>query len=1392
MRSNTIMPAFAWHRLWVAREHHSAASPGVMVAENWIAQAAGESLEQLEETPCLILLGESGMGKTYAMRSERDRIHSRGGDVLAVDLREYASDDRLHREVFDGAQWKVWRAGDRVLWLFIDAWEESLIRLQNLAAYLASQLAGIDAARLRLRIASRPVEWSVELESGLMALFGDDSVQACNLLPLTEDDVRSAATASGVEAGAFMTELDQLRLLPLASRPLTLRFLLDSFEESGSLPDTQEQAYAQGLLRLCREPQPTLRRQRVDRGLSEEHVLAAASRIAAVTLLCRKSSVVVDWQGGRLPDEDIRTADIVGYLPEMVNDRGIDIREPELHAALATGLFTAAGPGRVRWAHQSYAEYLAARYLVRHGMPSKQVLPLIQSAGDPEGKLVPQLHGLAGWLYGMDSGVVDEVLVREPEALVGSGVIAADAADRRRLVDSLLDAFAAERLELTNQLVQSLRGLDHPELADQLRAAVLDRGVAEASRMAAVQVAIACRVSSLSDAFADLALDPSEDLSLRKRCVHALYSIGTAAARGRMRLLVLRAVPGSDDRELRHWAIACAWRLTITVAEALNALEMPHGYIDGSVVFLLVRDLPESLTEGELPGALEWVARQPASIEISVQAHSIIEKILTGAWDHIGSAAVAEAFGRALWARLGYHEPLPPPVGRTTADATPHDLAARRNVLRVAIPVGTSPREAAARLSFAPRPFLASPDLGWLIEELNTETDPAWRLILSGLICYVTDQRDLDQVGALFEAAASSPELRQLIRPLTEPVPLDSEVARQQREMYQRIRRLEEQRRLDPQAGVDWAGELAAGLDRCREEPSFFWWLNVMLARDERTADISSDLRELPGWQEADEPTRREIVAAASRYTTQADAPTWGEHPEQSRPGLSAVRALRLLMDEAPGEFEATRSDVWARWAAAVMAYPDYHGNDPAFLKNMVARACREAPDATAAAATGQIVRESAAELHHLFVLGRLRDCGDGPMVDALARIAADDSLHPQVLAEVLEQLLRWAPEIGREAALVVVEELGKAQSATDRALAAARVLLLEDTEQSWSAVWKSLVRHPDRADEVITGMAVTLGLEAGRVTARLDTSDLIALCEWLIDRFPPAPDAASVPSPRYLTPFDSVEDMRRAGLNELAGRGTRDASSALERMSAGHPDDMQLRHLAGIARTVLRARSWIAPSPAELLRMVASHESRWVESPDHLLDLVLEALAAYQVKLRHESWVVEGLWDQDRAGGWSPKPETQFRDAVAAHLRDVLRGRMVVVNREVEVGRLPGAHTGQRTDILVTAVRNDPAGRGGDTVSVVIEVKGCWHAEWRTAMRSQLVDDYMDSSGLTHGVYLVGWFDCEAWKTGVGRTRCRGGAESARRQLGRLASDLSIDARRISARVIEAPLRNK
>jgi hypothetical protein len=41
------------------------------------------------------------------------------------------------------------------------------------------------------------------------------------------------------------------------------------------------------------------------------------------------------------------------------------------------------------------------------------------------------------------------------------------------------------------------------------------------------------------------------------------------------------------------------------------------------------------------------------------------------------------------------------------------------------------------------------------------------------------------------------------------------------------------------------------------------------------------------------------------------------------------------------------------------------------------------------------------------------------------------------------------------------------------------------------------------------------------------------------------------------------------------------------------------------------------------------------------------------------------------------------------------------------------------------------------------------------TAMRSQLADDYLQSSGLSHGIYVVGYYDAPRW-TGTGSTTAR------------------------------------
>ena len=48
--------------------------------------------------------------------------------------------------------------------------------------------------------------------------------------------------------------------------------------------------------------------------------------------------------------------------------------------------------------------------------------------------------------------------------------------------------------------------------------------------------------------------------------------------------------------------------------------------------------------------------------------------------------------------------------------------------------------------------------------------------------------------------------------------------------------------------------------------------------------------------------------------------------------------------------------------------------------------------------------------------------------------------------------------------------------------------------------------------------------------------------------------------------------------------------------------------------------------------------------------------------------------------------------------------------------------------------------------ITVIIEVKGCWNEKLNTSMKEQLVNRYLKDNTCQHGIYLVGWFDCEQW----------------------------------------------
>ncbi len=111
-------------------------------------------------------------------------------------------------------------------------------------------------------------------------------------------------------------------------------------------------------------------------------------------------------------------------------------------------------------------------------------------------------------------------------------------------------------------------------------------------------------------------------------------------------------------------------------------------------------------------------------------------------------------------------------------------------------------------------------------------------------------------------------------------------------------------------------------------------------------------------------------------------------------------------------------------------------------------------------------------------------------------------------------------------------------------------------------------------------------------------------------------------------------------------------------------------------------------------------------------MEVVVDSLQLLQTKLRGETLRTQFLWDGNR-----PKSEEAISDLVKGHLEDDLKQRGVVVVREVQI------HRQERTDIHVDAVIRDERNEVFDLVKVIIEVKGCWHTELKTAMTTQLVE---------------------------------------------------------------------
>jgi hypothetical protein len=1355
---------------------------------------------------CVVLLGEPGSGKSTAMRAAKHACHDarrRGGEGRGhephwLDLHDVGSSEDLRRWLFDHPVFASWKQGNGRLVLFLDSFDECRISLPNLPSILINELKDCPVDRLNLRIASRPGSWSAELEAGLRELWGDHSVLCRQLLPLRHRDVVQWAKEGGVNPVAFLTAVRSAGALPLAGKPLTLDFLVEAFRRDGALPERQADLYRSGCLRLCEESPPR-REHGLPRLLEARQRLAVAERIAALTTFAGRAAVFVGLDYSLAHNSDLVPADIYGHTE---TDRGNDfpVTHDAVREALDTGLFVSHGDGRLGWTHRTHEEFLAASYLARREFALPQIASLVVHPDDASGRLVPQLYGVVGWLAGMRSDVLAFVSERDPEALLHTDLSALAVADRPGIVTALLAAIEHGQVNDSDWGIRRwYAGLAHPDLAGQLRPVFRDRTKDVIVRRVAMHVAAETRERALVDALVAVALNPAEVVHLRSVAARAVVDIeaddeppGDGRPSGRYRLRRLVDIPAEEDwhDELKGWGLRAAWPRHLTAEELFVVLTPPDHSFSGAYRGFLLRGIADDLAPADFPTALAWALPYIDCPQPPIGLREVIDAVLVRALDHLGNPAVLDALARSAIARSRH-------LGRLLSEDPmddPLDRHPGRRLRILAHAIGTVADKDRDLLYLG---HLARPeDVPWMVDMLCGAAAPEkgrWARLIARLVRF----DDRAGVEAVLAAREREPTLHAVTSPLFDAVELDSDQARQGREDYEIWR--EDVRQVESPLDPPPTERVAGLLERFQAGETDSWWmLNLDLTLEPTSShygdEFEADLTALPGWGAANTDVRDALVDAAERYAVEVSPrpETWVKESERLnvyRPDFAGFRALHLLLTRAPQRLEALPPYVWVKWAPVVAAYPLLNPSEAdAAFRDLTALAHRHAPAETTATLMGLVGDATRRAQPVGRLLWRFAHCWDDRLAEAMLAVARDPATPATSLDGLLSDLLRVQSKAGAAlAAEMVADAAGGGDQAKERAAVAAARLLLGPTDPAWGVVWPALTADADLAARVLWAVERD-DRDATVVAGKLNDGQLADLYAWLVRRYPPSEDPLVDGLVTYRIAIGQWRDYL---LTHLRNRGTEGACRALERLVGELPELGWLRWTLLAARRLTRQRTWRPLEPAEVMGLVASAAARAVRNADQLLDVVVESLGRLEDKLqRHDSPAAIDLWNEmsPRAGEklYQPKNEGRFADYVKRHLDDDLEGRRVVVNREVANRR------GERTDIYVQALTDDPADPTTELLTVVVETKGSWNRDLKSAMAEQLVGHYLTNSNIRHGIYLIGWFQCERWDA---RDYRRDDApkkdiETARGDFMGQAAELSDEGRRVEAVIIDTALR--
>lgn len=1143
------------------------------------------TLMDLSAEPCVLLLGEPGMGKTRSITQHVEELRGYVSSRDQVALLMPQHDPLLHtlRDVF---QTQAREEPESVLHLFIDSLDEYLWLDRAAAAHLGRMLAQLPAplrARLRLRIVCRTQQFPKALLERLSQLW-NNSVTCYELAPLQYEDVeREAKQLPGSVGQHFLRELTLKRLGGLASRPITLNMLL-KLVQCGALPTNRTDIYARGCKLLCTEPDPE-RTHITHRSDSQDPArrLALAECAAAAMLLCLKQSIWTGSEPASAPDE-VTVFDLVESMNQL-SEPPLRVTDNELRSLMEdSALFAKAGSARSGFSHQTYQEFLTASWMAKQPFHDSEQLLLLAPAASP-GQVAQPFYEVAAWLASLREGVMERLSRQQPKLLLRSDLTAANPEWRRQICGQLLAQYADQKLHIIDWDVGNYHVLAHPELAPQLEPFLASRQKNHTVRQIAIYIAHGCREHALAPALLQLAQDASEEPKLRRAAVRALIDLNDARVLTELRPLVDLLPEQDPDDEIKGMVLSALWQHgEIKPASVLSLLSPPrqpnlHGNYQG-----FIAELGETWPEDALPDALVWVSAQPERERLTFSFRRLLDAILRKGFQRIIVPAVRAALVKAVSTRIEHYEdPFANEDIPADGDLLDSSDDHRRELIKALVETSEISQSILQRVGMGIRrqPWIRKSDLDWLLAHLAEASIPRrvrWARLIGDLTHIYHDSLD-DRV---YEASCRYTEMLESLPGDFKPVVIGSDAARMMQEQYQQ--RLELKRKRQKRAAArdvksppppPLPERIALAFSHSAEQREHPWCRLEYELRFDKDGNAKHDLDTVgvlkgEGWTESDAVTQKRLLEAAVDYlkTTLPPSEPYQYHHNVTTTSWQALlgfRALQLLFEAAPESLRTLDGETFARWMPVLVNYPLASGWS--HLPKLLGVAYRQASDSFLAALIARCERESAS-LGISLRMDHLRECWDEHLARRMSDWMVASVISPSLLHSLLTALLDAQPELFHALAQSLIPaKVHEPGLERERAIAAGSVLLRSGTSTAWDMLAPAVKSDPQY---ILSLVEFGSWYREETWPDSLPDNALGILYILLRRRYPDREDDGTpkrltsdevryLYQPREVPPERVMEELRDRLLSVLIKRPRQSSLAALESMIAAFPQSSRL-----------------------------------------------------------------------------------------------------------------------------------------------------------------------------------------------------------------------------------------